>query len=111
MTCPKKERKGTAKRHNVSVRHHTKDQTIPTIYTDGSKTKEGTGASFIAYHKGHAIHKKPPGMGNYAEAFDTEKWALTKTIAWVIKYTTKHLQKQIKTFTYIMLQSSKLHTT
>jgi hypothetical protein len=50
--CPKDKREETAKKHALSVRAHTNDQTLLTIYTDGSKTKEGTGASYIAYHKG-----------------------------------------------------------
>jgi hypothetical protein len=34
-------------------------------------------------------------MSKYAEAFDAEKWAFTKSLAWVIKYATDHPQKLI----------------
>jgi hypothetical protein len=47
LTCPKYKRGGTAKKHTLSVRAHANDQTLLNIYTDGSKTKEGTGASYI----------------------------------------------------------------
>jgi hypothetical protein len=72
-TWPKDKREESAKKHTLSVRAHTNDQTLLTIYTDSSKTKEGTGASYIAYHKGRPIAKKSLGMGNKAEAFDAEK--------------------------------------
>jgi hypothetical protein len=45
---------------------------VLTIYTDGSKTKEGTGASYLAYYKGCPAAKKSLGMGNQAEAFNAE---------------------------------------
>jgi hypothetical protein len=57
----------------MTVRSQSNDQTILTIYTDGSKTEEGTGAGFIAYHKNRAITKKELGMGSQAEAFNVEK--------------------------------------
>jgi hypothetical protein len=79
-TCPKDKRNEEAKKHAISVRTHASDQMILTIYTDGSKTNEGTGASYITYHKGCPIAKKKLGMGNKAEAFDAEKWALAKSL-------------------------------
>jgi hypothetical protein len=97
LTCPKDKRKEVAKKYAISVRTHVNEQTILTIYTDGSKTEEGTGTSFIAYHRGCTIVKKELGMGKQAEAFNAKKWALTKCINWAIKYTDKHLQKQINT--------------
>jgi hypothetical protein len=72
------------------------DQTILTIYTDGSKTNEGTGASYITYHKGCPIAKKTLGMGNKAEAFDAEKWALAKSLTWAVKITSNNPHKNIK---------------
>jgi ribonuclease HI len=36
-------------------------------------------------------------MGSQAEAFDAEKWALTKCIHWATKHTDKHPHKQINT--------------
>jgi hypothetical protein len=51
-TCAKDKRKENAKKHNIEVKTHINDQSLLTIYTDGSKTKEGTGAGIIAYHKG-----------------------------------------------------------
>jgi hypothetical protein len=51
-TCPNNKREETAKRHAISVRAHANDQTLLTIYTDGSKTNEGTGGSYVAYYKG-----------------------------------------------------------
>jgi hypothetical protein len=42
-------------------------------------------------------NQKELGMGKQAEAFDVEKWALTKCINWAIKYTDEHPQKQINT--------------
>jgi hypothetical protein len=73
LTCPKDKRKEVANNHAISVRTHTNEQTLLTIYTDGSKTEEGTGTSLIAYHTGCTIIKKEPGMGKQAEAFNTEK--------------------------------------
>jgi hypothetical protein len=92
-TCPKDKREEIAKKHTLSVRTHTNDQTILTIYTDGSKTKEDTGASYIAYYKEHPIAKKAIGMGNKAEALDTEKWALAKSITWAVKITHTKISK------------------
>jgi hypothetical protein len=63
-TCPKDKREETAQKHALSVRAHANDQTLLTIYTDGSKTKEGTGVSYITYHKGQPIAKKTLGIGN-----------------------------------------------
>jgi hypothetical protein len=57
----------------LSVRSQSNDQSILTIYTDSSKTEEGTGTGFIAYHRNRAITKKEIGMGSQAEAFDAEK--------------------------------------
>jgi hypothetical protein len=54
ITCPKDKRKETAREHMLSVRSQSNDQSILTIYTDGSKTEEGTGTGFIAYHRNHA---------------------------------------------------------
>jgi hypothetical protein len=56
-TCPKDKREETAKRHAISVRAVANDQTTLMIHTDSSKTKEGTGASYIAYYKGCTIVK------------------------------------------------------
>jgi hypothetical protein len=67
------------------------------VPTDGSKTKDGTGAGIIAYHKGRPIRKESLGMGNQAEAFDAEKWALTKCLAWAISHTTDNPRSHIKT--------------
>jgi hypothetical protein len=64
----------------ISVRVLANDQTVLTIYTDGSKTKEGIGASYIAYYRGQPVAKKALGMGNKAEAFNAEKWALAKSL-------------------------------
>jgi hypothetical protein len=36
LTCPKDKRKEVAKNHAISVRTHTNEQTLMTIYTDGS---------------------------------------------------------------------------
>jgi hypothetical protein len=55
LTCLKDKRNKTAKKHTISVRSQSNNQTILTIYTDGSKTEEGTGTGFIAYHKNHII--------------------------------------------------------
>jgi hypothetical protein len=41
-TCSKDKREKIAKKHTLSVSAHANDQTLLTIYTDGSKTKEGT---------------------------------------------------------------------
>jgi hypothetical protein len=69
-TCPKDERNETVKKHSLSVRAHMNDQTSLTIYTDGSKTEERMGTSYITYYKGRLVAKKSLGMGNKAEAFD-----------------------------------------
>jgi hypothetical protein len=61
------------------------------VCDNGSKTKEGTGASYITYHKGHPIAKKSLGMGNKAEVFDAEKWALAKSLSWAVKFTSNLL--------------------
>jgi hypothetical protein len=84
-TCPKDKREETAKKHTLSVRAHVNNQTLLTIYTDSSRTKKETGASYIVYHKGRPIAKKSLGMGNKAEAFDAEKWALSKSLTWAVK--------------------------
>jgi hypothetical protein len=60
-TCPKDKREETAKRYTLLVRAHTNDQMLLMTYTDGSKTKEGTRASYIAYYKGCLIAKKSLG--------------------------------------------------
>jgi hypothetical protein len=99
-TCPKDKREETTKRHAISVRAVANDQTVLTIYTDGSKTKEGTRASYIAYYKGHPVAKKALGMGNKAEAFDTEKWALAKSLTWAVKFTSYHPHRNIKTLNF-----------
>jgi hypothetical protein len=86
LTCPKDKRKETAREHTISVRSQSSDQTILTIYTDGSKMEKGTGAGYIAYHRNRVITKKEIGMGSQAEAFDAEKWALAKCIHWATKH-------------------------
>jgi hypothetical protein len=112
-TYPKDKREETAKKHMISVRAHANDQTILTIYTDGSKTKEGTGASYITYYKGRPAAKEALGMGNKAEAFDAEKWALAKSLAWAVKFTSNHPHKNIKTLKSYIDNAAivKLHTT
>jgi ribonuclease HI len=97
LTCPKDKRKETAREHTISVRSQSTNQAILTIYTDGSKTEKRTGAGYIAYHRNRTITKKEIGMGSQAEAFDTEKWALTKCIQWATKHADEHPQKQINT--------------
>jgi ribonuclease HI len=100
LTFPKDKRNEEAKKHTISVRAHASNQTILTIYTDRSKTNEGTGASYIAYHTGHPIAKKKLGMGNKAKAFDAEKWALTKSLTWAVKTTSNNPYKNIKTLKF-----------
>jgi hypothetical protein len=73
LTCLKDKSKETAREHTISVRSQSSNQTILTIYTDGSKTEEGTGTGYIAYHRNHTITKKEIGMGSQAETFNTEK--------------------------------------
>jgi ribonuclease HI len=90
---------------------HTNDQTILTIYTDGSKTKEGTGASYITYYKGQPAAKKALGMGNKAEAFDAEKWALAKSLAWAVKFTSNHPHDNIKTLKFYIDNAAVVKTT
>jgi hypothetical protein len=63
LTCLKDKRKETAREHTISVRSQSSNQTILTIYTDGSKMEEGTGAGFRAYHRNRVITKKELGMG------------------------------------------------
>jgi hypothetical protein len=46
------------------------------------------------------IAKKAIGMGNKAEAFDAEKWALAKSITWAVKFTSNHPHKNIKTLNF-----------
>jgi ribonuclease HI len=92
------------------VRTHANDQTLLTIYTDGSKTKEGTGTSYIAYHKGRPITKKSLSMGNKAEAFDTEKWALAKSITWAVKLTSNHTHRNIKTLNFYIDNAAVVKT-
>jgi hypothetical protein len=94
-TCPKNKREETAKRYAILVRALANDQMVLTIYTDGSKTKEGTGAGYIAYYKGCLAVKKSLGMGNKAEAFDAEEWALAKSLTWAVKFTSNHPHKGI----------------
>jgi hypothetical protein len=106
---PKREE--TAKKNALSVRAHTNDQTLLAIYTDGSKTKEGTGTDYITYYKGRPIAKKSLGMGNKAEAFDTETWALTKSIAWAVRFTSNHLHKNIKSLNFYMDNVAIIGTT
>jgi hypothetical protein len=62
-TCAKDKRKENTKKHNIKVKTHINDQSILTIYTDGSKTKDGTGARIITYHKGLGLNM---GMGKPA---------------------------------------------
>jgi hypothetical protein len=99
-TCPRDKREETAKKHALSVRAHANNQMLLTIYTDRSKTKEGTGASYITYHKGRPIAKKKLGMGNKAKAFDAEKWALAKSLMRPVKLTSIHPHKNIKTLNF-----------
>jgi ribonuclease HI len=106
---PKREE--TAKRHTISVRAVANDQMTLTIYTDSSKTKEGTGASYITYYKGRMIVKKSLGMGNKAEAFDAEKWALVKSLTWAVKFTSKHPHKNIKTLSLYIDNTAVVKTT
>jgi ribonuclease HI len=110
-TCPKDKREETAKRHTISVRAVANDQTTLTIYTDSSKTKEGIGASYIAYYKGRTIVKKSLGMGNKAEAFDAEKWALAKSLAWAVKFTSIQPHKNIKTLNFYIDNAAVVKTT
>jgi hypothetical protein len=110
-TCPTDKREETAKRHTLSVRAVANDQTTLMIYTDSSKTKEGTGASYIAYHKGRTIVKKSLGMGHKAEAFDAEKWALAKSIKWAVKFTSIHLHNNIKTLNFYIDNAAVVKTT
>jgi ribonuclease HI len=111
MTCPKDKREETAKKHAISVRVMANDQTTLMIYTDGSKTKDGTGASYIAYYKGRMIVKKSLGMGNKAEAFDAEKWALAKSLTWAVKFTSIHPHKNIKTLNFYIDNAVVVKTT
>jgi ribonuclease HI len=99
-TCPKDKREETAKKHTLSVRAHANVQTLLTIYTDGSKTKKGTGTSYITYYKGCLIAKKAIGIGSKAKAFDAEKWALAKSPTWAVKFTSNHPHKNIKTLNF-----------
>jgi hypothetical protein len=39
-------------------------------------------------------------MGNKARAFDAEKWALAKSLTWAVKFTSNHLNKNIKTLNF-----------
>jgi hypothetical protein len=109
--CPKDKREETAKKHTISVRSHANDQTILTIYTDGSKTKEGTGAGYITYYKGRPAAKKALGMGIKVEAFDAEKWALAKSLAWAVKFTSNHPHENIKTLKFYIDNAAVVKTT
>jgi ribonuclease HI len=110
-TCPKDKREEIAKKHVISVRALANDQTVLTIYTDGSKTKEGTGASYITYYRGQLAAKKALGMGNKAEAFDAEKWALAKSLTWAVKFTSNHLHENIKTLNFYIDNAAVVKTT
>jgi hypothetical protein len=73
--------------------------------------KEGTGASYIAYYKGRLAAKKSLGIGNKAEAFNTEKWALAKSLTWAVKFTSNHLHKNIKTLNFYIDNAAVVKTT
>jgi hypothetical protein len=110
-TCPKDKREETAKKHTLLVRAHANGQTLLTIYTDSSKTKEGTEASYIVYHKGRPIAKRSLGMGNKADTFDTEKWALAKSLSWAVEFTSNHLHKNMKTLNFCIDNAAVVKTT
>jgi hypothetical protein len=110
-TCPKDKREEIATKHVISVRALANNQTVLTIYTDGSKTKEGTGASYIVYYKGHLAARKSLRMGNKAEAFNAEKWALAKSLTWAVKFTSNHPHKNIKTLNFYIDNVAIVKTT
>jgi hypothetical protein len=105
---PKDKREEIAKKHTLSVRAHENDWTLLTIYTDGSKTKEGTGASYIMYHKGHPIAKKSLGMGNKAKYLTQKNRPCQKPI---LKFTSNHPHKNIKTLNFYMDNVAVVKTT
>jgi hypothetical protein len=53
-------------------------------------------------------NQKLLGMGNKAKVFNAEKWALTKSLAWVVKFTSNHPHKNIKSLNFYMA-IEKLH--
>jgi hypothetical protein len=50
-------------------------------------------------------------MGNKAEAFNAEKWALTKSLTWAVKFTTNHPHKNIKTLNFYIDNVAVVKTT
>jgi hypothetical protein len=50
-------------------------------------------------------------MGNKAEAFDAEKWALAKSLTWAVKFTSNHLHKNIKTLNFYIDNVAIVKTT
>jgi hypothetical protein len=65
----------------------------------------------LVTHKGHPIAKKSLGMGNKAEAFDAEKWALVKSLSWAVKFTSNHPHKNIKTLNFYIDNVAIVKTT
>jgi ribonuclease HI len=50
-------------------------------------------------------------MGNKAEAFDAEKWALAKSLAWAVKFTSLHPHKNIKKLNFYIDNAAVVKTT
>lgn len=72
-------------------------RTLLNIYTDGSKTEEGTGCGFAIYNGSEVVVEKSYGLVPEATIFQAEAEAVTKAIEWVIEQ--EHINKKyIKIF-------------
>ena len=58
------------------TKHLTKSQT--TIYTDGSKTKQGVGSGFVVYYKNQLIHSDHTTLPFHTTVFQAEIHAILK---------------------------------
>ena len=58
------------------TKHLIKSQT--TIYTDGSKTKQGVGSGFVVYYKNQLIHSDHTTLPFHTTVFQAEIHAILK---------------------------------
>ena len=66
------------------------------IYTDGSKTDNGTGAGFVVYHKNERMHIESISLPDTTTVFQAEVTAIYKAMIYMISYCKTHTVSYLK---------------
>ena len=82
-----------------------------TVYTDGSKVKNGTGSGFVVYHNKTRIHTESISLPKYTTVFQAEILAINQACQYMLSISEDYNIKYLKIFSDSQAAILALHNT